>query len=43
MFALCALDLAYNDLYAKKKGKKLYELWNYDISNNPLTDYTIGT
>ena len=23
MFALCALDLAYNDLYARKKGKKL--------------------
>ncbi len=42
MFALCALDLAFNDLNAKKKGKKLYELWNYDISNNPLTDYTIG-
>lgn len=42
MFALCALDLAYNDLYAKQKGKKLYELWNYDIKNNPLTDYTIG-
>ncbi len=42
MFALCALDLAYNDLYARKKGKKLYELWNYDISSNPLTDYTIG-
>ncbi|SFZ90314.1 L-alanine-DL-glutamate epimerase [Flaviramulus basaltis] len=42
MFALCALDLAYNDLYARKKGKKLYELWNYDVSNNPLTNYTIG-
>ncbi len=42
MFALCALDLAYNDLYARKKGKKLYELWNYDIANNPLSDYTIG-
>lgn len=42
MFALCALDLAYNDLYATKKGKKLYELWNYNIDNNPLTDYTIG-
>lgn len=42
MFALCALDLAYNDLYARKEGKKLYELWDYDISNNPLTDYTIG-
>jgi len=41
-FALCALDNAYNDLYARKKGKKLYELWNYGISNNPLTNYTIG-
>lgn len=41
-FALCALDNAYNDLYARKKDKKLYELWNYDISNNPLTNYTIG-
>ena len=42
MFALCALDQAYNDWYAKQKGKKLYELWGYDISNNPLTNYTIG-
>ena len=42
MFALCALDLAYNDLYARKKGKKLYELWDYDITNNPNTNYTIG-
>jgi len=41
-FALCALDNAYNDLYARKKGKKLYELWNYEILNNPLTNYTIG-
>ncbi|WP_456314148.1 dipeptide epimerase [Pseudomonas shirazensis] len=41
-FALCALDNAYHDLYARKKGKKLYELWNYDISHNPLTNYTIG-
>lgn len=42
MFALCALDLAYNDLYARKKGKKLYELWNYNIDNNPISNYTIG-
>lgn len=42
MFALCALDLAYNDLYARKAGKKLYELWEYDTSHNPLTDYTVG-
>jgi L-Ala-D/L-Glu epimerase len=42
LFSLCALDLAYNDLYARKKGKKLYELWGYSIANNPKTDYTIG-
>lgn len=42
MFALCALDIAYNDLYARKKGKKLYDLWGFTIEKNPLTDYTIG-
>lgn len=42
MFALCALDLAFNDLFARKKGKKLYDLWGYDISKNPISDYTIG-
>ena len=42
MFALCALDMAYNDLYARIKEKKLYQLWNYNILNNPKTDYTIG-
>nr|WP_294926619.1 dipeptide epimerase [uncultured Flavobacterium sp.] len=41
-FALCALDNAYHDLYARKKAKKLYEMWNYEISNNSLTNYTIG-
>ena len=42
MFALCALDMAYNDLYARKQGKKLYELWGFTTDNNPMTDYTIG-
>ncbi len=42
MFALCALDNAYNDWYARKKGKKLYELWGYSTDHNPKTDYTIG-
>ena len=41
-FSLCALDNAYHDFYARKKGRKLYELWNYEVSNNPLTNYTIG-
>ncbi len=26
----------------KNETKKLYELWNGDISKNPMTDYTIG-
>ena len=42
MFALCALDIAYTDLYTKKKGLKLYEYWNYSIKKNPKTNYTIG-
>jgi len=42
MFALCALDIAYNDLYTRKKEMKLYEYWNFDISKNPKTNYTIG-
>lgn len=42
MFALCALDMAYTDLYARRQGKKLYESWGYSTEKNPLTDYTIG-
>jgi L-alanine-DL-glutamate epimerase-like enolase superfamily enzyme len=42
LFALCALDMAFHDLYARKKGKKLYELWNYSIENNVLSNFTIG-
>lgn len=42
MFALCALDMAFTDLYARKKGKKLYQLWDYSTEKNVLTDYTIG-
>ena len=42
LFALCAIDLAAYDLYAKMRGRKLYELWELNISRNPLTDYTIG-
>jgi L-Ala-D/L-Glu epimerase len=41
-FALCAIDVAYNDWYAKRKQQKLYQLWGYSIDNNPLTNYTIG-
>ncbi len=41
-FALCALDLAMHDLYGKKQGLPLYQLWNLDIYGNPITNYTIG-
>jgi len=42
LFALCALDEAYHDLYARKKGKKLYELWGLNPLHSIKTDYTIG-
>jgi L-alanine-DL-glutamate epimerase-like enolase superfamily enzyme len=41
-FLVCALDIAAWDLFGKLRKKKLYELWNGDINNNPVCDYTIG-
>ncbi len=41
-FAQCALDEAAHDLFAKKKGERLYENWGLSIQNNPLTNFTIG-
>lgn len=41
-FALCALDVAAHDLFAKKQGKKLYKTWGLSPDRNPLTDFTIG-
>jgi len=41
-FALCALDMAANDLFGKVHGKPLYQLWGLEANHMPLTDYTIG-
>lgn len=41
-FAICALDLAAHDLYGKLLGKPLYELWNTNCDQYPITNYTIG-
>ncbi len=41
-FLVCALDIAAWDIYGKMKGKKLYDLWKGNVSNNPICDYTIG-
>ncbi len=41
-FLMAAIDEAAHDLYGKLQGKPLWKLWNYDISNLPLTTYTIA-
>lgn len=41
-FLVCALDIAAWDLYGKMQKKPLYSCWKLDISDGPLTDYTIG-
>jgi L-alanine-DL-glutamate epimerase-like enolase superfamily enzyme len=41
-FLVCALDMAYWDMFAKIKRQKIYEIWNLRWEHIPLTDYTIG-
>lgn len=41
-FILCALDLAAWDLFGKKLGKPLYEIWETSIDQYPVSNYTIG-
>jgi len=41
-FAHCALDMAAWDLWGKKQGKPLYEIWGLDITKVPYSNYTIG-
>jgi L-alanine-DL-glutamate epimerase-like enolase superfamily enzyme len=41
-FALCALDEAAHDLWGKLRGAPVWRLWGLELSNLPLSDYTIG-
>jgi L-alanine-DL-glutamate epimerase-like enolase superfamily enzyme len=41
-FLVCALDMAYWNMYAQMKRKKITEIWNLEWTNIPMTDYTIG-
>jgi L-alanine-DL-glutamate epimerase-like enolase superfamily enzyme len=41
-FALCALDMAAHDLWGKRLGLPVWKLWGLELSNLPLSDYTIG-
>jgi L-Ala-D/L-Glu epimerase len=41
-FALCALDQAAHDLWGKRHGQPIWQLWGLPPSPLPLTSYTIG-
>jgi L-alanine-DL-glutamate epimerase-like enolase superfamily enzyme len=41
-FALSAVDVAVNDLYAKYRGLSLSEMWGTKRDRNPISNYTIG-
>ncbi|WP_428389409.1 dipeptide epimerase [Mucisphaera sp.] len=41
-FALAAVDEAAHDLWGKRLGKPVHQLWGLDPANIPVTDYTIG-
>jgi L-Ala-D/L-Glu epimerase len=41
-FLVCALDIAAWDMYGQIRQQPLYKLWGLEMTNAPLTDYTIG-
>jgi L-Ala-D/L-Glu epimerase len=41
-FAQCALDQAAHDLWGKRMGKPVFELWGLSTDRLPLSNYTIG-
>jgi len=41
-FALCAVDIAYWDYYARKNGKTLRSYWSNENDKTPVTSYTIA-
>jgi L-alanine-DL-glutamate epimerase-like enolase superfamily enzyme len=41
-FALCAIDQAAYDLWGKQNGAAVYELWNLQTNQVPVSNFTIG-
>lgn len=41
-FLVCALDMAFWDLFGKINRKPLYQLWKLDMNTAPITDFTIA-
>lgn len=42
LFLLCALDVAYYDLYTRIQKIPLYKYWGLSTTSIPLSNYTIG-
>ncbi|WP_254506596.1 dipeptide epimerase [Anatilimnocola floriformis] len=41
-FSLCAIDQAAHDLWGKRAGKPVYEMWGLSTAKIPASNYTIG-
>jgi len=41
-FAQCALDEAAHDLWGKRLGKPVYQLWGLSLDRVPVSNFTIG-
>lgn len=41
-FALCALDEAAHDLWGKRAGRPVWDLWGLQLGSLPPSNYTIG-
>ena len=41
-FAVCAIDQAAYDLWGKRHGRPVYDLWGLSIDDVPVSNYTIG-
>jgi L-Ala-D/L-Glu epimerase len=41
-FALCALDQAAHDLWGKRLGQPVWQLWGLNVDHFPPSSYTIG-
>lgn len=41
-FSLCALDQAAHDVWGKRAGKPVYEMWGLSTEKIPASNYTIG-
>ncbi len=41
-FAQCALDQAAHDLWGKRLGQPVYQLWGLSLHQLPVSNYTIG-